>query len=131
MHPLYTGSVLDVLLSKHAENTSGNLVVDGSFIVLANDVNAEFLNMTRLKNNEMRKRKVAYHDIVIFQFKRVGLDAFGTETFAVDECAIRTLDVFDEDLGRRKEMRTENDQVRGMYLSVLLPYFGMLSGEDF
>ena len=55
MHPLYTVSVLGILLREHAENASGNFVVQGGFIVLANDVNTEFLRITRLRKNEMGK----------------------------------------------------------------------------
>ena len=43
MHALYTGGVLGVLLGKYAKHTCSDLVMDGRFVVLANNVNAEFL----------------------------------------------------------------------------------------
>lgn len=46
---------MGILLRKYTKNTSGDLVVDGSFVVLANNVDAEFLNKTRLKQNKMGK----------------------------------------------------------------------------
>jgi hypothetical protein len=40
---LSTSSSLDVLLGEDAYNTGGNFVVNNSLVVLANNVNSEFL----------------------------------------------------------------------------------------
>ena len=79
-------------------DTSGDLVVDDCLIVLANDINAEFLRMTPMKKNVTGKKIMVYQAIVIFQFKRFGLDTFGTETLPVNECTVAALNVLDEDL---------------------------------
>jgi hypothetical protein len=46
--------------------------------------------------------ETTYDNVVSLELTGLGLDAFGTESLAVDECAIRALDVFDVNLGRRR-----------------------------
>lgn len=58
------------------------------------DVSAGFLEMLRGK----AKTELAYHNVAVLQFKWLGLDAFRTKTFGIDESTVGTFDVFDEDL---------------------------------
>jgi len=79
---LMTSGVLNVLLCKYAEDTSGDLVMNDCLVVLADDVNTKFDYVLRL------------------ELKRFRFEALRAEPLAVDECAVGALHVFDENLSR-------------------------------
>ena len=73
-----------------------------------------------------------YDDVVGLQFEGFGFKTFTTEPLAVDECTIGTFDILDINLESGVMLVFPREKQRvGNYLSVLFPYFGMLSAENF
>ena len=73
--------------------------MDNGFVVFADDVDAKFLeNLVRVAS-DLNYDLITYDDVVRLEFIRFRLYALRGESFPIDKCPIRTLDIFDEDLG--------------------------------
>jgi hypothetical protein len=66
-------------------------VVHDGAVILADDVDAEFLHSAETL-------RPTHHHVLIFELKRIALDAFRGKALVVDEGPVGRLDIFDEDL---------------------------------
>jgi len=75
--------------------------------------------------------EATYDDVVGLQFEGFGFQTFTTKPLAVDERTIGTFDILDINLESKVTLVHPREKRVGNYLSVLFPYFGMLSAENF
>src|SRR5882757_6533197 len=90
-------------------------MVDDSHVVF---VDSELLTESD-KKMKVRSKVGTYNDIVRFEFVRLTLEPLWTESFAVDECPVGALDVFDEDLHL-------NGEYKLFYKGIEITHLGML-----
>lgn len=125
---LSTGSNLGILFRKNADGACGDFMVDDGLVVFADDVDTEFLGSCEGEVHILGLN--AYHDVVAFQFVRLGLDALGAESLAVDKGAVGAFDVLDVDLLCCQHRRI-CAVLRAGYLASILPDLSVLPAEDF
>ena len=96
---LCTGCSLCILFCEDTNDPCSDFVVHDSLVVLAHDVDTEFLKASsafiRLKGGV-----VTYHDIVRLELEWFRLDTFRAQPLAINERPVRALDIFNEDLSR-------------------------------
>lgn len=87
---------LRILVGEHTYDTGSNFMMNNGLVVFSDNVYTEFLQGVNLVS--MMFGRVTYHYIIGLELKRLRLEPFGTQTFAVDECTIGAFDVLDENL---------------------------------
>ena len=133
---------LRVELREYAYDACGDLVVDDGLVVLADDIDAEFLQKGGRETTTPTARHgtgifSTYDDVVGLELEGVGLEPLGAEPLAVDEGAVGAFHVLYPDLddewfesarrGRRGPLGAQ--RALKAHLAVLLPHLCVLPAE--